>query len=125
MNWQQDGPGQKGADQTDYGEHPEESQEEERVDGAIVENVIIVDGQERPDPVEQAIRERGSWAPASGRLAEITTHSVGQFLVSHVLGPSQRRKGPRCVDARAFGAEDEEQAEADCRVYEDWHEGGR
>jgi len=78
MDWQQDGPSQKGADQTNNGEHSEESQEEERVDRAIVEDVIIVDSQERLDPVKQSIGERGSRAPASGRLAKMTTHGVGQ-----------------------------------------------
>jgi len=80
MDWQQDGPSQKGADQTNNGEHSEESQEEERVDRAIVEDVIIVDSQERLDPVKQSIGERGSRAPASGRLAKMTTHGVGRAV---------------------------------------------
>ena len=57
-------PSRDGASKTYYGEHPEEAQEEEAVNRAIVEDVLVVDGEEGLNPVEPAVRELGRRVPA-------------------------------------------------------------
>ena len=65
---QQDGPGQAAPGQAYDGQDFEEAEKQKAIERAVVEDVVIVDGKERLDPIEPAVREPGSRVPALQRI---------------------------------------------------------
>lgn len=77
VDGEQDGPRNAAANETDDGENTKEAEKEEAVDGAVVDDVPVINGEEGSDPVEPAIRKRGSRVPAGVSLAKPTTSCRG------------------------------------------------
>jgi hypothetical protein len=69
VDGQQDGPGDDASDQTYNRQHAEEAQKEKGIERAVVEDVIVGDGEEGADPVEPAGGQRGRRVPASGSVS--------------------------------------------------------
>ena len=64
VDGQEDGPDGAAAGDADDGEDLEEAEEEVAVEGAVVEDVVVLDGEEGLDPVEPAAGEDGTGASA-------------------------------------------------------------
>ena len=65
MNGKQNRPDKAAAGHTDDDEHAEEAKEEEAIQGAVVQDVVVVNGKEGLDPVEPSIGELRTLAPAA------------------------------------------------------------